>query len=273
MLKAGIFLDMENLSRNGGWGIRYEIIKELVAAQGEMVVLRANAYLAVDVEREGEDPAYRQRSSDYRAAIRRTGFHLIHKEVCRYRDSEGELVLKANADLDLAVDALLQSDNLDYVLLGSGDGDFLRLVRALQNRGKRVDLLSFANTSSDLVREVDNYFNGFLIPGIVPPEGGRESRMRGVMHAVHEDRGFGFLTVRTGLGPDDVRYDVFCHISDFTRSGQPMDNVSFASLRSRRAVIEFDLTPTEDGRVKAVNAREFRWAGRFESSPINGEKE
>jgi len=51
MLKAGIFLDVENLSRNGGWGIRYEVIKELVAAQGEMTVLRANAYLAVDVER------------------------------------------------------------------------------------------------------------------------------------------------------------------------------------------------------------------------------
>lgn len=261
MLKAGIFLDVENLSRNGGWGIRYEVIKELVAAQGQMAVLRANAYLAVDEEREEQDPVYRQRQSDYRAAIRRTGFHLIHKVVRRYRDSEGELVLKANADLDLAVDALLQSDNLDYILLGSGDGDFLRLVRALQNRGKRVDLLSFANTSNDLLREVDNHFNGFLIPGILPPDSARETRQRGVMHAAHEDRGFGFLTVRTGLGPDDVRYDIFCHISDFSRNGQTMDNATFANLKSRRAIIEFDLAPTDDGRVKAVNAKEFRWTG------------
>ena len=114
MLKAGIFLDMENLSRNGGWGIRYEVIKEMVEAQGT-IVLRANAYLAVDVERERQDTGYRIRNENYRAAIRRNGFHLIRKEVRRYFDSEGELVVKANADLDLAVDAILQSENLDYM--------------------------------------------------------------------------------------------------------------------------------------------------------------
>jgi len=41
--------------------------------------------------------------------------------------------VKANADLELAVDALLQAENLDYVLLETGDGDFMRLVRALQS--------------------------------------------------------------------------------------------------------------------------------------------
>lgn len=261
MLKAGIFLDVENLSRNGGWGIRYEVIKDLVEAQGPLTVLRANAYLAVDAEREAEDAAYRNRQEDYRTAIRRTGFHLILKEVRRYRDAEGEWILKANADLDLAVDCLLQSDNLDYILLGSGDGDFLRLVRALQNRGKRVDLLSFANTSSELIREVDNHFNGFLIPGILPGDATAPERMRGVMHAVNEERGYGFLTVRTGLRPDDVRYDVFCHITDFTRNGHPMDNASFAALKNRRAIIEFELETMPDGRVKAVNAHEFRWSG------------
>ena len=45
MLKAGIFLDIENLSRNGGWGMRYDPIKALVEAQGA-TVLRANAYIA-----------------------------------------------------------------------------------------------------------------------------------------------------------------------------------------------------------------------------------
>ena len=47
MLKAGIFLDMENLMRNGGWGIRYDAVKALAEAQGA-IVLRANAYVAVD---------------------------------------------------------------------------------------------------------------------------------------------------------------------------------------------------------------------------------
>ena len=149
MLKAGIFLDMENLMRNGGWGIRYDVVKALAEAQGT-VVLRANAYMAVDEQREGRDAVYRQRSEAYRSAIRRNGFHLVLKEVKRYRNADGEEVMKANSDLDLAVDALLQSENLDYILLGTGDGDFLRLVRAVQSHGKRVDVLSFANTSGQL---------------------------------------------------------------------------------------------------------------------------
>ena len=258
MLKAGIFLDLENLTRNGGWGIRYDVIRDLVAAQGT-TVLRANAYMAIDRTREDTDYAYRSRRHDYRAAIRRTGFHLILKEVKRYRDTEGELVTKANSDLDLAVDALLQSDNLDYVLLGSGDGDFLRLVRALQNRGKRVDLLSFANTNTQLKREVDFHFSGFLVPNLVRTEE-PTNRQRGIMHAVNEERGYGFVTLRTGLQAGEIRDDVFCHITDVVpTNGNPVDNSYFASLKMRQSVLEFDLVDTDDGRVKAINVQEFQW--------------
>jgi uncharacterized LabA/DUF88 family protein len=140
MLKSGIFLDIENLSHNGGWGMRFDVIKALAKAQGTEV-LRANAYMAADRKREREDVDYRERANAYRDAIRRNGFHLILKRVKRFYDHEGQVVMKANADLDLAVDALLQAENLDYILLGSGDGDFNRLVRALQNKGKRVDVL------------------------------------------------------------------------------------------------------------------------------------
>ncbi|MDY0133256.1 MAG: NYN domain-containing protein [Desulforegulaceae bacterium] len=256
MLKAGIFLDAENLSRNGGWGIRYEIIKDLVEAQGTRM-LRANAYLAIDVDREIQDHQYRIRNSNYRDAIRRTGFHLVLKEVRRYVDSAGELVVKANADLDLAVDALLQSDNLDYILLGSGDGDFLRLVRALQNRGKRVDLLSFANTSNDLIREVDNHFSGFLIPGLIGNED--SDRNRGIMHAFNEERGFGFITMRTGLGLHDSRHDIFCHIKDVLKDEKPTTDTAYvAHLKHQKIILEFDIEDTDDG-LKATNISEFKW--------------
>ncbi len=261
MLKAGIFLDMENLSRCGGWGVRYNAVKNLVEAQGA-TVLRANAYMAIDVEREERDYEYRQKKESYRSAIRRAGFHLVYKEVKRYYDSEGQLVLKANADLDLAVDALLQSQNLDYVLLGSGDGDFMRLVRALQNLGKRVDLLSFSNTSTDLKHEVDYYFSGYLVPGLLPMNDEQPNRVRGVMHAVNQEKGYGFLTVRTGYATNEVRDDVFCHIRDFQReyNGDYYSTVSneyFGNLKQRDTILEFDLIEQEDGRVKAANATEF----------------
>lgn len=259
MLKAGIFLDVDNLVRNGGWGMRFRAVRELVEAQGATVV-RANAYMAIDRDREASDPEFRKKKKQFRAAIRREGYHLVLKRVKRYRgEVEGETVVKADVDLDLAVDALLQSENLDHVLLGTGDGDFLRLVRAIQSRGKRVDLLSFAHTSTELLEEVDNHFNGFLYPSLLPRDEDEPLRVRGTMHHVVEDKGYGFLTVRTGPGVDDVRDDVFLHINDFAgETGAPVTNERFARLRDTGAIVEFDLVTLEDGKAKAENARELQ---------------
>ena len=257
MLKGGIFLDVENLTRNGGYGMRLRVVKDLVEAQGATVV-RANAYLAVDTEREAAEPEFRTGKQEYRNRVRREGFHLVPKEVQRYRTAEGEIYMKANADLELAVDAVLQSENLDYVLLGSGDGDFTRLVRALQTRGRRVDLLAFSNVSGALEREVDYHHSGYLVPGILPPDRQNPDRHRGILHAVSEDRGFGFITVRTGLGLDEVRDDIFLHISDFRdRQGRSVDNETFARYKTRGKIIEFDTVDQPDGRLKAMNATEF----------------
>ncbi len=255
VLKAGIFLDIENLSRNGGWGLRYDVIKKLVEAQ-DCIVVRANAYLAVDFQREDDDPIFQQRGEEYRNALRRNGFHLTPKEVIRYRDSEGNMVVKANADLDLAVDAILQAENLDYILLGSGDGDFVRVVRALQHRGKRVDVISFANTSYRLRQEADYYFSGFLVPGLLPSRGNGKRRL-GFMYAVNEEKGYGFLSVREGLEADDETTGIFLHINDFTIHGQRADNESFSQLKTREAILEFDLIEQPDGRLKAANAVPF----------------
>lgn len=261
MLKAGIFLDMENLWRNGGWGIRYDVVRQMVEKQGS-TVLRANAYMACDYDREDTDAAYRQSKEAYRGAIRRNGFRLVLKEVRRYRNEDGEEVVKANADLDLAVDAMLQSENLDYVLLGTGDGDFVRLVLALQARGKRVDVLSFANTSSDLKVEADGHICGFLIPGLVRNEETSPTRHRGYMRTVDEAKGFGFLVERTGLAPEDVFDDVFVHINDFTtRGGVKATNSEFAALKTSNSILEYDVDVLPDGRKKARNVTELLWAG------------
>jgi len=256
MLKAGIFLDIENLVRCGGWGIRFGVVRALVEAQGA-TVLRANAYLAIDLERENAEQDYKRKKSEYREAVRREGFHVVLKAVRRYQNADGDTVLKANADLDLAVDALLQADNLDYVLLGSGDGDFLRLVRALQSKGRRVDLLSFSNTSRKLREQVDYYFSGYLVPGLLSARGGN-GRTRAIMHVVYAEKGYAFLSVNTGYGVLDYRDDVFLHIRDFQhRDGRPVTNNSFADLKARQVILELDLIEQDDGKVKAVAVTEF----------------
>jgi cold shock CspA family protein len=78
------------------------------------------------------------------------------------------------------------------------------------------------------------------------------------MNAV-TDRGFGFLSMRTGLGISDYRYDIFCHVRDFARNGQPADTEYFGRLKAREAIIEFDLVEGAEGKAKAINVREFVW--------------
>lgn len=257
MLKAGIFLDVDNLSFNGGWGMRYSVIRDLVNAQ-DTTIVRANAYLAADFEREEFDHEYRMRSEEFRNAMRRAGFHLILKPVKRYFNDDGETVVKANADLDLAVDALLQSENLDYVLLGTGDGDFLRLVRALQNRGKRVDLLSFDNTSSELRREVDNFFSGFLVPGLMAGRN-EQQKSRGVIYSVKEGREYGFLNMRTGLGVGEVQSNVFCHVNDFEPR---ITSDQLMRYKREGAILEFDAIRQGEEKYKAENIQIFDWRNR-----------
>lgn len=252
MLKAGIFLDVENLSRTGGRGFRYDTIRRLVEAQGA-TILRANAYLAIDAQREEEDESYRQGKANHRNAVRRNGFHLRLKEARRYRNDDGMDIIKADCDLDMAVDALLQSDHLDYVLLGTGDGDFLRLVRALQDKGKRVDVLSFGNVSSDLRREADYHHYGFLIPDLLPPGDFRI----GVMHYVDE-RGFAYLTVREGLAADDLRTDIILYAQDYSDGGRRVSPERFRDLKTRETLIAFELVEGE-GKPRARNAGEFTW--------------
>lgn len=254
MLKAGIFLDMENLNINGGWGMRYDVIKRLVEEQGT-TVLRANVYVAVDTVRESKDYEYKEASQKRREKMRLAGYHIVEKEVKRYRNPDGTESLKANADLDMAVDAILQAENLDYIMIGSGDGDFLRLVRALQNKGKRVDAIGFNNVSGDLRREVDYYFPGSIIPDLIPIKNNcNRIRFRGIVDYVNDEKGFGFLSIRTGYRVTDIESGIFCHITQITENGESITNDRFSSLALKNAIIEFDRVKSLKGGFAAENA-------------------
>ena len=208
MLKTGIYVDAENIRMCGGYGMRYDVLVEL-ASFGKSILLRANSYLAEDRERTKDDPEYRQKLYRYHDVIRQCGFKVIKKFVKHFVDDEGILTTKANADMDLAIDALLQARNLDRIILLTGDGDFIRLVLALQNMGCRVEVIGFNHVSSELKEVADSFLSGFLIPGLLPigAQSG-ENRLRGIPINYNPDRGFGFMRYytlsREGLAPQSV---------------------------------------------------------------------
>lgn len=242
MLKAGIFVDAENITRNGGWGMRYDVLREFVMAQGAQVV-RANAYLALDQDREATDPDYCRKREAYRSRLRSCGYKLSLKNVKRYHNEAGEVVTKANTDLDCAIDAMLQARNLDYVVIVSGDGDFTRLVTALQDYGCRVDVIGFHHVSRELRGIADNFCSGFLIPGLMPLE---EGRQRGYFDVINEEKYYGFVVAPTSMELWGKRDSYFCHGSEV--EGSTLSNQQLAKLAGNHNVVEFSVREDPKGK-------------------------
>jgi uncharacterized LabA/DUF88 family protein/cold shock CspA family protein len=247
MVKAGIFIDAENVMRTGGWGLRYDTLKRFVKAQGTHIV-RANTYMALDNTRENTDSEFRKKKQVYRTNLRQLGYKVVLKEVRRFEDSDGTIITKANADMELAIDALLQARNLDYVVLVSGDGDFARLITAIQNMGCRVDVIGLHYCSRELREVADHYISGFLVPDLIPTP---ENRQRGLLTAVNEEKYFGWITIFRSLHLDDVDREIFIHGNDLEQGR--LSNDRFSALRGKQAVIDFEMVEDEKGR-RAVNA-------------------
>src|SRR6185295_15087206 len=54
---------------------------------------------------------------------------------------------------ELAIDVLEMAEHLDHVILFSGDGDFRRLVEAVQRKGLRVSVVSTIKSSPPMVAD------------------------------------------------------------------------------------------------------------------------
>ncbi len=247
-LKTGIYVDAENIRLCGGYGMRYDILVDL-ANLGNSTLLRANCYLAENGERTREDRDYRQKLYRYHDILRQCGFKVIKKFVKHFVDDEGILTTKANADMDLAIDALLQARNLDKVILLTGDGDFIRLVQALQNMGCRVEVIAFNNVSGELKEEVDSFLSGFLIPGLLPIQNDGGPWYRGFPINYNADRGFGFMRYYRMTANGLETESVFFHCSQSSVSSDTL-------FLDSNNIFEFKIIANSDNSNK-TEAREI----------------
>jgi uncharacterized LabA/DUF88 family protein/cold shock CspA family protein len=256
--KVGLYVDVANIARNGGYGMRFDILRDF-ACRDNGEPMRLNAYVAYDEERSKGDYDYKDRTLNFYSALRDFGFKVIEKTVQWYVDDTGNRFGKANADLDMAVDALLQSENLDRVLLATGDGDFIQVVRALQNKGCRVEVVAFLNVSSNLKREVDLYMSGYLIPNLLPVEGGDMkknwaepgSRVRGICYTYNHSKNFGFMRYLEHIGPGlwitDTRKSESPYNTAFAHESAFDPSIEISQLPRRDMIFEFDLSQGEKG--------------------------
>jgi len=267
-LRVGVFVDVAYMYRNGGRGMRYDVLREF-ASRDLAELLRLNAYVSYDAERAETDHDYRDGVNNFYSTLRDYGFKVIKKTVKWYDDDMGNRYGKANADLDLGVDALLQSENLDRILIATGDGDFTQVVTALQNKGCRVETVALDNVSSDLRYGVDMFMSGYLIPNLIPvrSEPGRPaaswgtmgSRVRGTCYWYNQDQGYGFIRfldkIAPGLWLTDTRHPDSPFKTVYFHDSNLADHIPSNHLPSRDYILEFELGKSlrQEGGWQALN--------------------
>ena len=146
--KIALFIDGANLHATAkalGFDIDFGSLLTYFRDRGRLV--RALYYTAISEEQEYSSIRPLIDWLDY------NGFAMVTKPTKEYRDAVGNRKIKGNMDIELAVDAMRLAENLDHIVLFSGDGDFRSLVAALQQMGKRVTVVSTLQTQPPMVAD------------------------------------------------------------------------------------------------------------------------
>ena len=142
---VAVFVDVANIfyaAKAAGVDIDYVTLLKAASAGRDLV--RAYAYTGLDPDNENQ--------RNFHDFLRRSNYKVVSKDIRKYGDGK----VKANLDIELVVDMMKTARNLDIAIVVSGDGDFAPAIRAVQEQGVRVEVISFrGNTSSDLIEVAD----------------------------------------------------------------------------------------------------------------------
>jgi uncharacterized LabA/DUF88 family protein len=182
--KIALFIDGSNLYSSAkalGFDVDYKNLLQVFSDSGKLV--RAFYYTAL---LEDQDYSPIRPLVDW---LDYNGYTMVTKPAKSFTDSAGRRKIKGNMDMELAIDMLEMADHLDHAVLFSGDGDFRRLVEAVQRKGIRVTVVSTFRSSPPMVadelrRQADHFIELQDIaskisrsspkPGTVPVESARQ---------------------------------------------------------------------------------------------------
>ena len=155
--KIVLFIDGANLyssAKGLGFDIDYKKLLEEFRKRG--ILTRAYYYTALVEDQEYSPIRPLVDWLDY------NGYRLVTKTCREYTDSQGRKRWRGDMDVEIAVDMMEMAPHVDHIVLFSGDGDFRRLVEAVQQRGGRVTVVSTMKSqppmaSDDLRRQADSF--------------------------------------------------------------------------------------------------------------------
>ncbi len=148
---VAIYLDFENLAiaaRDYFPGLskplRIDHVMDFAANKGNLCVKKAYADWA------------REPNQSYVGDLMEYAFELVHLPDMTARG-------KNAADLRMSMDAMEDMQNFSTIgkfIVGSGDTDFIHLIRRIQQKGKHVVVIGFENSVGRTIRDNCNEFKG-----------------------------------------------------------------------------------------------------------------
>tara|TARA_R110000824_G_scaffold399843_1_gene606020 strand:- start:110952 stop:111578 length:627 start_codon:yes stop_codon:yes gene_type:complete len=165
--RIALFIDGANLysaARGLNFDIDYRRLLEHFRGKGTLI--RAFYYTALI---EDQDYSPLRPLIDW---LDYNGYSVVTKPAKEFTDAQGRRRIKGNMDIELAIDAMEMAPNIDHLILFSGDGDFRRLVDAIQRKGKRVTVISTTRSqppmiADELRRQADQFIELETLRGAV----------------------------------------------------------------------------------------------------------
>ena len=159
--RIGVFVDVANMyySAKNIHGTRVNFGKILEEASNDRLLVRAIAYvIRADTPEEQK----------FFEALDKQGFEVKMKDLQIFPGG----AKKGDWDVGITVDAIRLADRLDAVVIVAGDGDYIPVVRYLQEaKGCRVEVMAFQESTSSKLREAADKFTDlssdkkkFLLP-------------------------------------------------------------------------------------------------------------
>lgn len=155
--RIALFIDGANLysaAKALNFDIDYRKLLDEFRKRG--ILIRAYYYTALV---EGDDYSPIRPLVDW---LDYNGFSLVTKTAKEFVDSQGRKRWRGDMDMEIACDMMEIAGHADHLVLFSGDGDFRRLIEAVQRKGCRVTVVSTVKsqppmTSDELRRQADTF--------------------------------------------------------------------------------------------------------------------
>lgn len=146
--RIGVFVDVANMyySAKNIHGTRVNFGKVLEEAMADRHLIRAIAYV---IKADSPD------EQKFFEALDKQGFEVKMKDLQVFTGG----AKKGDWDVGITVDAIKLADRLDTVVLVAGDGDYIPMLRYLQEaKGCKVEVMAFQESTSMRLREAADTF-------------------------------------------------------------------------------------------------------------------